>query len=410
MTTSLNVRKPQGSVPTVKYQVVVVGAGPYGLSVAAHLMGKGLKVGVFGKPISLWREHMPKGMLLRSYWWAVNLSDPHRQFGIAHYFREHSLDASDPLSIETFIDYGLWFQRQAVPNVDETFVANIQRSEQQYQLTLVDGRIVESQAIVMAPGLAYYTYRPSEFAHMPVELVTHTADHFTFGGFAGKRVLIVGGGQSALEMAALLHENGADVDVVARQAICWLHGKAMKNRTLLKKIRYPKAGISPGWFNWGLENLPYSFQRLPRDLKDRLLLGHGRYGPAGAAWLHPRVVGKVKIHEFSEVQEIKEVDGGAGVKLSSNEHLQVDHVVLGTGYRVDVRNLPMLDPSLISQIQTYRNAPVLNARFESSLPGLYFVGVSSVSSFGPFYRFVIGDEATAVRVAGAVARRIATAR
>jgi pyruvate/2-oxoglutarate dehydrogenase complex dihydrolipoamide dehydrogenase (E3) component len=412
VTTSLNIQKPQSSVPTVKYQVVVVGAGPYGLSVAAHMMGKGLKVGVFGKPISLWREHMPKGMLLRSYWWAVNLSDPQRQFGIAQYFQQRGMDAPDPLSIETFIDYGLWFQAQAVPNVDETFVANIERSEQHYKLTLVDGRIVESQAIVMAPGLGYYTYRPPEFAHMPVELVTHTADHFTFGEFAGKRVMIIGGGQSALEMSALLHENGADVDLVARQAICWLGGKSktMKNRTLLKKIRYPKAGISPGWFNWGLENLPYSFQRLPRDLKNRLLLGRGRYGPAGAAWLRPRVVGKVKIHEFAEVQEIKELDGGVGVKLSSNEDIQVDHVVLGTGYRVDVRNLPMLDSSLIPQIQTYRNAPVLNARFESSLPGLYFVGVSSVSSFGPFYRFVVGDEAAAVRVASAVARSIATAR
>lgn len=184
----------------------------------------------------------------------------------------------------------------------------------------------------------------------------------------------------------------------------------MKNRTFFKKIRSPKAGISPGWFNWGLENLPYAFQRLPRDLKDRLLLGRGRYGPAGAAWLKPRILDKVRLHEMTEVQEIKEVDNAVIVKLSNNETLKADHVVLGTGYRVDIRNLPMLSPSLVSQIQTYRNAPVLNSWFESNIPGMYFVGVSSVSSFGPFYRFVVGDAAAARRVANSVALRIGANR
>lgn len=404
---SLDIQKPQGSVSIADYDVIVMGAGPYGLSVAAHLLVQGLRVAIFGKPISFWRESMPKGMLLRSYWWAVNLSDPQKKYLLAQYFQLHGMDAPDPLTIETFIDYGLWFQKQAVPDVDETYIASIERRGQQFEVTLVDGRKVMSPVVVMAPGLAYYIYRPAEFSHMPAELVTHTADHYTFDDFAGKRVVVIGGGQSALEMSALLHENGADVDLVARQTVHWLGGDSMKNRTLVRKLRYPKAGIAPGWFNWGLENLPYAFQRLPRTMKDGLLLGRGRYGPAGAAWLKPRVVGKVKLHEMEEVQAMKEVDSGVALTLSNNETLIADHVVLGTGYRVNIRNLPMLHPSLLSSIQTYKNAPILNTRFESSISRLYFVGASSVSSFGPFYRFVVGADAAARRVASSIARQVA---
>jgi FAD-dependent urate hydroxylase len=405
MSVSLGVEELQGSVPTAHYDAVVVGAGPYGLSTAAHLLGRGLNVAIFGKPLNLWREHMPKGMLLRSYWWAVNLSDPQKKYACAQYLQLHELEPPDPMSIETFIDYALWFQQYAVPNVDETYVSTIACKERLFEVTLVDGRVVQTPSVVMAPGLAYYTYRPSEYSYLLAGLVTHTSDHYTFGGFAGKRVVVIGGGQSALEISALLHENGADVEVVSRRGIRWLTDDSLQNRTLIKQIRYPKAGIGPGWFNWGLENLPYAFQWLPRSTKDKLLRTRGQYGPAGAVWLKPRVMGKIRLHELVQVEEIKETDSGVALTLSNNEILKADHIILGTGYRVNISNLPMLHPSVLSRIQTYNNAPILNSRFESSVPGLYFIGLSSISSFGPFYRFVVGVDAAAQGVTDAVARQ-----
>src|SRR5579859_105541 len=388
----------------IQYDAVVVGAGPYGLSIAAHLQGKGLKVAVFGKPLNLWREHMPGGMLLRSHWWATNLSDPHKKYGFEQFFRISAYDRCYPVPIETFIEYALWFQKQAVPTIDTTYVSSIEKTGEQFSLELADGRIILASAVVMAVGLYYYANRPREYDHMPAELVAHSIAHNDFSRFAGKQVAVIGTGQSAVEYAALLHEVGASVHLVARHPIFWLAPDNDDPRSFLDRLRAPTAGIAPGWKNWGLEYMPYLFQRLPQARKDRSV---AIYTASASDWLRDRILGKVTLHEKQIVEKIRETDNGAVLELSDNMTLQADHVLLATGYRVDINRLPMLSPTLLSKIQTHQNVPLLNPWFESSIPGLYFTGITSISSFGPLYRFVVGAKAVAPRVASAVARRTA---
>jgi hypothetical protein len=196
--------------------------------------------------------------------------------------------------------------------------------------------------------------------------------------------------------------------VVSRRLIKWIKENPTleEKRPLLERLKRPKAGISPTWFNWCLEHFPYVFQRLPRAVKDWVLGGVGSYGPRGAFWLKSRVLGCVTVHEPVHIQQIKEVDDEVVLQLSNDEILHVDHVILATGYRMNVNRLPMLHTSVLARLQTYNDAPILNNSFESNIPGLYFVGFSSVSSCGPLYRFVIGTEATALRVAASVAQKI----
>lgn len=408
MSKTLDFQVAQHSVSVEAYDAVIVGAGPYGLSTAAHLQGQGLKVAILGKPFQLWLENMPEGMLLRSYWWATNLSDPHKQYGLERYFRETRQQAIDPLPTKTLIDYGLWFQKHVVPTVDETFVKTIKHEDGHFVLTLTDGRILQSAVVIMAPGLNYYVSRPTEYDHLSPQLVSHTSEHSVFDQFARKKVIIVGAGQSALETAALAHESGVNVQLVTRRPIAWIKGEASfsESRPLLERLQHPKAGISSDWFSWQLEHFPYLFQRLPRSLKDRFLRGIGSYGPMGSSWLKPRVLGNVDLYEAQPVQKIEEVDDGVQLTLLNNKTLKADHVILGTGYRVDIRKLPMLHPSLTSAVKVYNNAPILDNHFESSIPGLYFVGFTSVSSCGPFYRFVVGTDAAARRVTQSVARQV----
>jgi thioredoxin reductase len=310
------------------------------------------------------------------------------------------------MPIQAFIDYGLWFQKQAVPNLDETYVSSIKRQNGRFVLTLADGRIVQSLSVIMAPGLYYYAHRPAEYSGFPPHLVSHTVEHVDFHRLAGQEVVVIGAGQSAVESAALLHEAGAAVQLIARKPIHWLASDRADERSFWEKLRAPTAGTAPGWKNWALECCPYLFNYFPQERKD--YYAGKSFGPAASDWLRERVIGKVVIREEEQVQQIREAASGLEILLATNKTIRADHVLLATGYHVDIKRLPMINPSLVAAIRTHRDAPVLNSWFESSVPGLYFVGISALQSFGPLYRFVVGTKAAAQRVTTAVVRHSAS--
>jgi cation diffusion facilitator CzcD-associated flavoprotein CzcO len=383
------------------FDVVVVGAGPYGLSTAAHLLGRGLRVAVFGRTLEMWRDRMPKGMLLRSHWWATNLSDPRRDYGFEQFARDSGHSRGYPLPIQTFIDYGLWFQQRAVPDVDETYVASIERQDGRFLITLEDGREVESRAVVMAIGVYYYANRPEQFAGLPADLVSHSSEHRDFARFKGRDVVVIGGGQSAIEYAALLHEAGAAVQVVSRRPIQWLAPDRSGARSALERILAPDASIAPGWTNWVWDQWPWLFYRFPLGWKDSY---NAIYHSGATHWLRDRVVGKVTLHEGQTVAKLEMARGKLAATISDGAKVSADHIILATGYTVDITKLPMIDPSLRAEIKTDRAIPSLNHWFESSVPGLFFVGLTSLRAFGPLYRFVAGCGAAARRVADGVMR------
>jgi hypothetical protein len=386
--------------------VIVVGAGPYGLSAAAHLRGRGLRVAVFGEVMELWRKHMPDGMLLRSQWWASNLSDPGGRHSLARFLRETDRRPCYPLPRTLFLEYARWFQERAVPEVDPTYVTSIERQAAGFRALLADGRTVAAKAVVLATGLLPHVRRPAIAAGLPARLVSHSSGLGDPRRFAGQRVVVLGGGQSATELAALLHEAGAVVDLIARRPIAWLGPDRSGCRTLLERLRAPGASIAPGWTNWVLDHAPYLYQRLPSARRERALFNYCQ--ATAAHWLRGRVLDKASVHEGETVTRATERPGGGlEVSLDGGARLGADHLILATGYQPRLDRFQILAPRLLEQVTRDGDGPALSSRFESSVPGLYFIGFSSISACGPLYRFVAGCGAAASRVAWAAAARVA---
>jgi FAD-dependent urate hydroxylase len=386
-------------------EVAVIGAGPYGLSVAAHLRHAGLSTHVFGEPMSFWRGHMPKGMRLRSPWRASHLSDPAGALSLDAYAGDHHTKPDAPLPLEEFVAYGLWFQERAVPEVDRRTVRLIAKSGNGFQLELMDGDVFAADRVVIATGLANQDYRPRAFRDLPAALVSHACEHTDFALLRGKHVAVIGRGQSACESAALLAEAGAEVDLYSRGDIHWLGAAAqsMAAKTVAWQLREALAApsaVGPFPLSWLVE-LPALVRHLPSRARQQFTTRCLKAGAAG--WLKPRF-NDVGCHPGRAIVGVH-IAGDRIVVEFDNGGRSFDHVVLGTGYHVDVSRLGILSPQLLEDIACTDGSPMLRSGFESSVPRLHFVGSYAVKSFGPLLRFVAGAPYAACAVTGAALRR-----
>jgi cation diffusion facilitator CzcD-associated flavoprotein CzcO len=372
-------------------EVAVVGAGPYGLSLGAHLNSAGIDTRVFGRPMSFWREHMPKGMKLRSPWAATHIDDPDNLLSLDAWAAVTSLGRPDPLPLKDFIRYGEWFQKTALPDLDTRQVARIEASGRGFALTLEDGASARARRVIVAMGLANQEFHPAPFSGLPIDVVSHTADHADLGIFRGQQVAVIGRGQSACESAALLTEAGAAVTLICRGDIHWLGAETSGNahrRDLywrLHKLLATKSGVGPFPLNWANEQ-PDLIRRLSRDLRAWLNARSLRPGVAG--WVRPRLAG-VAIDAGRTILGARQSGAGITLRLDSGMR-DFDHVLLATGYRIDIARLGILAPELLAATATDDGSPVLAAGYESSVPGLHFVGSAAVRSYGPLLRFVWG--------------------
>jgi len=369
-------------------QVAIVGAGPYGLSLATHLKARGVSFRIFGEPMRFWRD-MPRGLFLKSFAFATTIDNPQ---GLSYegWCRERGLEDREPCSMESFTEYGLWLQQRLVPEVENKEVSAVELRNGGFLLRLSGGEQFEAQRVVVAVGLRYYRRIPAQLAHLPRELLSHTSQCRSFHEFRGKDVCVIGAGQSALEAATLLHEAGARPVLLARREVVF-YGKTPKERPLLDRMRNPITVFGAGRMNWVLQHVPWLVHWLPE--RKRVPFAKRYLGPSGAWWLRDRFEGKVPVRSHCEVISARAEEGGVLLRLRRNgseEELRVAHVVVGTGYQVDLDQLPFIAEDLRPRIDRVERSPRLDRHFQSSVPGLYFVGVSGMLSFGPIVRFVTG--------------------
>jgi cation diffusion facilitator CzcD-associated flavoprotein CzcO len=371
--------------------IAIIGAGPYGLSAAAHLhCYEGLDVRVFGEPMAFWQKNMPKGMFLRSPWAGTHLSDPLHALTLDNYHGTSGASVSGPLALERFVEYGRWFQNQAAPELDRTKVDLVHREGRGFRLRLADATSWRARRVIVAAGILPFAFRPLAFKALPSTHASHSSEHSDLARFSGKKVAVIGGGQSALESAALLHEAGAEVEVLVRSPMVrWLWRRPyLHTYRPVASLLYASPDVGPA----GVSHLvarPNWFRRLPRRMQISLSARSVR--PAGAAWLKPRC-SSFSISTNCAVSSARLVRGQASLRISDGSERHVDHVLLATGYRVDISHYPFLSPELLSRIARSSGYPLLDAGFESSVAGLHFLGAPAAWSFGPLMRFVAGTD------------------
>jgi hypothetical protein len=369
--------------------VALIGAGPFGLSAAAHLQRiKGLDVVAFGEPMAFWKKCMPDGMLLRSAWSASHIADPDCALTLDAYRAAGGNHIASPVPLHRFVEYGLWFQRKAAPKIENRAVTRIDLQPSGFALSFNQGPSVKARRVIVAAGMAAFAYRPAPFVGLPSALVSHSSEQQHPKFLSGRRVAVVGSGQSALESAALLHEAGAEVEVIMRRsAIHWLGWKErLQYLGAFGRMAISPADVGPAGVG-RLVALPDLFKRLPQSLQDRLHRLCIR--PAGASWLRNRLPA-VPVTPLCSIVSAAVSNSALQLVLSDSSTRCVDHVVLGTGYRIDVLRYPFLSPAIKNNLETVRGFPVLNRSFESSIPGLHFIGAPSAWSFGPLMYFVSG--------------------
>jgi cation diffusion facilitator CzcD-associated flavoprotein CzcO len=373
--------------------VVIIGAGPYGLAAAAHLSRiSGLEVRIFGEPMSFWESNMPVGMLLRSNWTATRIAGPEGSLTLEDYQAESQDRFSTPVPMEGFVRYGRWYQGKAVPGLDRRNIARVEPAGGGFRVTPETGEPFRAKRVVVAAGIRPFMSRPALFSGLPPALASHTSEHRDLGVFRGKTVLVVGSGQSALESAALLHESGAAVEVIGRsRRIHWLQGTL--SRTLhhrlgrfTRGLLYAPTDVGPAGISL-LVARPNLFKKMPRRMQDQLRRRCVR--PAGARWLVERLK-EIPVRLGRQVVDAREARGQVWLRLSDGTERTVDHVLMGTGFRPDISKYEFLAPAIVQRIRQTHGYPHLRNGLESTVPGLHFLGAPAAWSYGPLMQFVSG--------------------
>jgi thioredoxin reductase len=380
--------------------VVIIGAGPYGLSVAAHLNARGITPLVLGKPMEFWQP-MPKGMYLKSIWSASSLSDPAHRYSLSRYTPARQMSRREPIPLTLFVDYGLWFQQHAVPDIDHTYVRTLSRDGKGFHLDLEDGRTVKARHVIVATGISSFAFIPEFARNLPPTYASHSQAELDFSHFRDRRVVVVGSGQSGLESAALLHEAGAHVELIVRGSIIWISRTLYYRTGPARHLFYPPSDVGPPGINW-LTAFPLVLRRLPARTQG--VVARRAVRPAGAQWLRPRVEGRIRTTTNTRILSAIPQESGIRLALDDGSTREADYLLLGTGYQPDLHRLSYLDPTLRDTVEQQQGLPIENEWLESSVPHLYFVGALAQQSFGPICRFVAGAKVAGEQIAHHVAR------
>jgi cation diffusion facilitator CzcD-associated flavoprotein CzcO len=372
-------------------RTLIIGAGPFGLALSAYARAQGIEHTVVGKPMDFWKQQMPEAMLLRSRCdWHL---DPLEDHTIENFLGTRNLRPPDvePLSLKFYLDYCDWFTKQKHIEIADVRVDRLDYDEsaRSFNATLDNGETITIDRVVVAVGFGYFANVPEQVrSRLPEGRFSHTSELTDFASLEGKRVLIVGGRQSAFEWAALIHEHGA--------------------KAIHLTYRHPTPSFEESDWSWvagcvhNIATQPGWFRKLSSEEREQI--NHRQWAEGRLKlepWLAPRITNdKTSLHPESEVVACVELPSGdLEVTLSTGTTFSVDHIILATGYKVDVARIPFFSKgNILPRLRTLNGFPVLDDHLESNIPGLFFTSMCATQDFGSFFGFTVSVRASATLI------------
>jgi cation diffusion facilitator CzcD-associated flavoprotein CzcO len=389
--------------------VAIIGTGPYGLSLAAHLRATGVSFRIFGRPMEVWRHHMPKAMMLKSNGYASSLSAPDGgRSTLKAWARRHGrsyADRGEPVTLDAFLDYADWFRARHVPNLEETLVTQLEKAGDGFALTLDTGERLVAGQVVLAVGISCFAQMPPELAGLPPRFVSHSFDHRTVEQFAGREVVVLGAGASAVNLAYELGEVNAKVSLVARgDRFVYAAPPRPDAESWSQRLTNPPSPIGQGWRSLLVARLPGLFYRLPAYWRARGNRSHQH--PAAGWFMRERI--QASIPHLTGLKLVKAAveDDRVRLTFANGEEMLCDHVCAATGYRTEVSRLGFVAEPLRLAMAQDGGMPALSPRFETKVRGLYTVGAMATGNFGPVLRFIVGSNYAAPRLAATLRQRV----
>ena len=370
--------------------VAVIGAGPYGLAIAAHLKGLGVPLALFGAPLARWAAQLPPGFMLRSPAEASSIAGPRGGPACSVADFRSSLGSRDlvaPLSGEEFLRYGAWYvARHALSGHGP--VAQVEPGTR-FKVRTVRGEVVDAKAVIVATGLTHAAWLPECAGALPPAVSRHSSDMEEPARFTGARVAVVGAGQSGAEAVVALERAGAHVIWVSRRPPRFCNLPLQERRVAVAAYARSSALLSA---------MPPLLRRPLLRLTDTATVAREWRG---------RLDGALARAQWRAVTGAA-VDGVAvRLVLADGTSVTADRVVWATGYRPSVARDPVARALLGASIP---GIPWLDRTGATRRPGVFFSGAWTATRFGPSVRFLAGtwwQAAIVARAAAAASSRVA---
>ena len=379
--------------------IAIIGAGPYGLSLGAYLHHLGVEHRIFGHAMQSWRQNMPTGMCLKSDGFASTLYDPGKKFTLERFCKENGLPyqySGMPIPLDTFVDYGMAFQKAMVPQLETVDVEHLEQKGTGFLLRTAAGETLTAKTVVLAVGIKHFGYVPEAFQGLPSWAISHSYQYGDMSHLRGKKILVVGAGASAIDLAAALADHDVDVHLMGRRPKIGFHVPEMDPRPLRRRIFYPRSGLGIGWEYVICVDAPLLFRALPERFRHRVVRRH--LGPVPGWFMKEKIENRIPMHLSARIEGVSVEDDRVHVRYSQpdrpGQEFVADHVIAATGYKPHVKKLPFVDPALLAKVRTVDETPVLSPTFQTSVKNLHMIGLASANCFGPAHRFAVGAKWT----------------